>query len=224
MSDVTPEMQQDVLELINTEVAGRLTRQSAAGAQIDTKAIVLVGYVVAASSFLATQHPQPVLAGLAYAAYAGAAGSGILAYAVGTYQDVPDPRRLLNTYGTRSKSDTLARLAATRVEAFERNASKHERKAAEWKVSLAALIIGVALMLASIFAHTSSHGRSAGLRQHPATAPSGRIAADLRGSRAATQSYADRATDPPLDTTRVEAPEEVAGRRLDSTARRRGSD
>ena len=99
MSDTTsnkPELSTDTLELINTELAGRLTRQAEAGARIDTKAGLLVGYVGAASAFLAVRHAQPVLTWSAFAAFAVAAGFGIGAYAVGTYQDVPDPRRLFN--------------------------------------------------------------------------------------------------------------------------------
>src|SRR5438874_1225918 len=84
--DVTPgdiQSQADTLELINTELAARLDRQADASDKIDTKAVVLAGYVVAAASFLATQHPQPLLAGLAYAAYIATFGLNVLVYAVG---------------------------------------------------------------------------------------------------------------------------------------------
>jgi hypothetical protein len=171
VSDVTtnePELQADTLELINSELTARLVRQSGASAQIDTKAVLLVGYAVAASAFLATRHVQPVLAGIAYAAYASAAGFGIWAYAVGAYHDVPRPRQLLNEYAAKTKSDTLAALAATRVRAFEANAARQDRKAARWKMSLVTLMIGVVLMLASILVHTQSHGRPAGRAHHPA--------------------------------------------------------
>jgi hypothetical protein len=144
-------LQADTIELINTELSDRLVRQSAAGAQIDTKAVVLVGYVVAASSFLATQPSKPALTWLALAAYAVSAAFGIWAYAVGTYQDVPEPRHLLNEYATRTKTSALAALAATRVEVFESNAPKHERKAARWQISLAALMAGALLMFLSLY-------------------------------------------------------------------------
>ena len=73
MSDATnkrPELQADTLELINTELADRLSRQTAARRQVDTKAALLVGYVAAASSFLATRHSQSLLTWLAFAAVA----------------------------------------------------------------------------------------------------------------------------------------------------------
>lgn len=178
MSDVTANnqgLQADSLDLINTELAARLARQSDAGAQIDTKAIALVGYAGAASLFLATRHFQPVLGGAAFAAYAAAAAAGIWAFAVGTYEDVPDPRPLFNNYAIRPKSDALAAMAATRVEVFESNVPKHNRKAERWRVSLAALMLGVILMVASLLVHTGSHVKSVGPGQHPvhATATTG---------------------------------------------------
>lgn len=154
MSGVTSKTQTDTLELINNELTALLARQSEAGAWIDTKAAALVGYVGAASAFLATRHSQPVLTVLAYAAYAAAAGFGISAYAVGAYSDVPNPVQLFNAYAERAKSDALAALAARRVRAFEKNVPKHKRKAAWWSVSLVALMLGVVLMLAAIFVQT----------------------------------------------------------------------
>ena len=77
MTSDIPESQAEALELVNAEVTARLARQSLGGAQIDTKAIVLVGYAGAASAFLATRHFQPVLAAMAFAAYAGAAAAGL---------------------------------------------------------------------------------------------------------------------------------------------------
>jgi hypothetical protein len=118
LADVTPEeldQQAETLELINSEVADRLARQSDSNVRIETKATTLVGFAVAAASFLATQHPQPVLAALAYAAYAAAAGLAALAFAVGSYREVPEPRALLNGYARRSRAQTLAALAAERV-------------------------------------------------------------------------------------------------------------
>lgn len=155
MNDVTPwdlQSYTQTLEVINTEITASLTRQSDAGAKIDTKAGLLVGYAVVASSFLATRHAQPVLAALAYAAYALAAAFGIWAYAVRMYQDVPEPRQLFNSYLARSKAQTLAALAATRVEVFESNEQKHARKARRWWLSVACLVVGVTSML---FALTS---------------------------------------------------------------------
>ncbi len=153
MSEVTPDQlrhQAETLDLINTEVAASLARQADSGTSIDTKAVILVGYAGAASSFLATRHAEAVLAVLAYAAYGMAAGFGIWAYGVRLYQDVPDPRQLFNGYLTSPKPQALAAIAATRVEAFESNARKHARKARRWWMSIASLAVGVTLMLLAL--------------------------------------------------------------------------
>lgn len=151
----------ETLELINAELTARLDRQTDSSAKIDTKAIVLAGYVVAAVSFLATQRPQPVLAGLAYAAYVVTFGLNVFAFAVGPARDVPDPRGLLNRYSKRTKSEALGALAAERVKAFEANARRHKRKARLWQVSLVSLAVGVTLMVLSVVVHTDHHDNTA---------------------------------------------------------------
>ena len=140
----------ETLELINTEVTAGLARQSDAAKNIDAKAIVLVGYTGAAATFLATRHPQAILAVLAYGAYALAAALGIWAYSVHGHHNVPYPRELFNRYWTRSKSEALAALAATRAEAFDSNTEELKRKAKRWWLSLAALAIGIVLMVLSL--------------------------------------------------------------------------
>jgi len=153
VNDLSPEQLRrhaETLELINTEVTASLERQFESGAQIDNKAIILVGYAAVASSFLATRHAQPVLGGLAYAAYGMAAGFVIWAYAVRLYQDVPESRRLFNSYLTHPKAQVLATLAASRVEAFENNARKQSRKASRWWMSVLSLTIGLILMILAL--------------------------------------------------------------------------
>ena len=155
MNDATPDQLKQhaaALELISTEVTASLARQSDAGRSIDTKAILLVGYAGAGSSFLATRHghAEPVLAALAFAAYGLAAGFGIWAYAVRLYQDVPEPRRLFNAYLTKTKPQVLAALAATRVEDFENNARQRSRKARRWWMSMISLVVAITLMLLAL--------------------------------------------------------------------------
>jgi hypothetical protein len=149
--------QAGTLELINAELAARLDRQADASDKIDTKAVVLAGYVVAAASFLATQHSQAVLASIAYAAYIATFGLNVLVYAVGAHGDVPDPRGLFNNYAGRTKAEVLAALAATRVRAFDYNARQSRRRALLWRASLASLAVGVMFMVLSVAVHTSPH-------------------------------------------------------------------
>lgn len=145
-----PEPQPDTLEIINAEITASLARQADSGARIDTKAIILVGYAGAASSFLATRHAQPILAGLAYLAYGTAASFGIWAYAVRLYLDAPNPLQLFNGYHTQTKTATLAALAATRVEAFDKNASTYNQKARLWLISLITLTLGATFMILAL--------------------------------------------------------------------------
>jgi hypothetical protein len=140
----------ETLELINIEVSASLAAQFDSAAKIDTKAAVLVGYAGAAASFLATRHAQPVVAALAYIAFGAAAGSGIWAYAVSFYGDVPTPRTLFTKYRTRSKAEVLAALAATRVKVVEHNAPKLDAKATRWWISLGTLAAGMILMVSAI--------------------------------------------------------------------------
>ncbi len=157
MSEATPAQlpqHEDTLELINSEVTASLARLSDSGSSIDTKAGILVGYAAVAASFLATRHAEPVLKGLAFAAYGLTAGFGIWAYAVRLYEDVPDPRQLFNGYYAQPKTQVLAVMAATRVEAFESNARKHASKARRWWMCAISLVAGVVLML---FALTSAY-------------------------------------------------------------------
>jgi hypothetical protein len=83
----------------------RCARQECSGRNLDTKAVLLIGHAGAAASFLASRYAQPVLAAFAYAAYAGAAATGIWATAVRVYQDVPEPRQLF----TERSNTALAR-------------------------------------------------------------------------------------------------------------------
>jgi hypothetical protein len=153
MSQMTPEQLEnhaDALELLNSEISASLGRQAGSGQRLDAKTVLLVGYAGAAASFLATRHAQHLLAALAYAGYGICAATGIWAYAVRIYQDVPEPRRLFTEYLPKTRAQTLAALAATRVRAFEDNAPKHARKARLWWISLGSLLIGMTLMLVAL--------------------------------------------------------------------------
>ncbi len=157
MNEITPnqlERHAETLELINSEVAASLARLSDSTTRVDTKAIALVGYAGAASSFLATRHAQPVITILAYIAFGMAAGFGIWAYGLRSYQLAPNPRWLFNEYWERSRAQVLGAMAATRVEVFESNARRHLRKVRIWWLSLASLATGMTLM---IFALTSAY-------------------------------------------------------------------
>lgn len=152
MSEITPKtLDDETLALINSEVAAILAQQADDSAKIETKAVVLVGYAGALSAFLATRHSQPLLAIFAYIAYAITAGLGITAFmAAPRLRSSLAPRTLFANYADRTYGETLAALAATRVKIFESNGPGLQTKARIAQMSLAALVLGVPLMVAAI--------------------------------------------------------------------------
>jgi hypothetical protein len=150
------EGQAETLDLINSELAGLLDRQSDSLDRIDTKATLVIGYALAAASFLATQHPELILAVLAYVAFATAAGLGIVTLAVRDYDELK-PRPLFVGYAGRSRASTLAALGALRVKAFECNGRKLDQKAKQWQISIAVLVLGTLLMILAILVQTYLH-------------------------------------------------------------------
>jgi hypothetical protein len=177
------EEQADTLDLINTELSGRLTRQAASGSQVDTKAALLAGVAAAATQFLATRKdPDLFFAVPAYMAYAGALLAAVAAYALARYEDVPDPRGLVRLCVDRTKVETLAHLVAARVEVYEANCKKHRRKVLLWWASVVALVLGLALAAASVVYTDHRDGPHAGDAPGPgvcAPGPTGVCAAGV---------------------------------------------
>jgi hypothetical protein len=179
------EHQNDTLALISGEIAALLDRQSGGLDKIDNKATAMIGYALAAATFLATRHAQPVLAVLAYVAFAAAVTAGIAAMAVRTYQDL-NPQSLLQYTGW-SAAQTRARLTANQVRIFEANKVRQDKKARYWQISLIALIFGTLLMIPGILVETYSH-------DHPGA---GRPAAPVHSSGHRSQPSSPTATASP---------------------------
>jgi len=137
------------MELINAELAARLDRLSDGAAKVDTKAVVLVGYVGAAAAFLATQKPEPIIAALAYAAFAVAAGFGISVFAATLYQDTPDPPILAAKFD-KSKGHALSALIISRIDVYQANYKKQTSKVWLWWTCVANWAGGMALMTAAL--------------------------------------------------------------------------
>jgi hypothetical protein len=160
----------DNLELINSELAGRLDRLGDSGTKVDTKVVFLLGFIATAVQFLASRSPAPVLGGLAYAAYAAAFGLGVPALALTYYRDL-DPRTLLDEYASRRRGETLLDLCALRVNAYEANLERHRHKSRWWWRSFIATIVAVILSVAAIV-HTGGHDNAAARQHGPASAAS----------------------------------------------------
>ncbi|MGA4867150.1 hypothetical protein ACPB9J_31410 [Streptomyces lavendulocolor] len=156
------------LELINSEIASRMARQSEAGNKVDTKAVFVVGFAATATQFLAARPFEPYTGTAAFVAYGVAIVVGISIFSLAKYEDI-DPRGVLDGHGREEKSATLMALAATRVTMFEKNSKVHRRKTKRWTISLAAIAVGICLSTVSIVLHTGAHDREPG---KPTPAPS----------------------------------------------------
>ncbi|MDT6988099.1 hypothetical protein ACFOSY_15315 [Streptomyces lusitanus] len=152
------EDQKETLELINSELAARLARQSESGAKVDTKAIFLVGFAATGAQFLASRSFELFTGTAAFAAYAVAVGFGISVFNLAEYEDIK-PRDVLDTYARSEKGATLGALAGTRVGMFEKNARLHQRKTKRWTVALAAVAAGIVLSTVSLVLHIGGHDR-----------------------------------------------------------------
>ncbi|MFC4612550.1 hypothetical protein ACFO9E_33100 [Streptomyces maoxianensis] len=153
MTPAELEDQEPTLELLNSELASRLVRQSDSLAKIDTKAVFLIGFAATAAQFLATHEHQSVLAYLALTAYAIALAAGVETFRVADHKDL-EPRPTLDSHARSPKGRVLIELAATRVSIFEENQQRHQRKAKCWTVSLWSLTVGLVLSTAALVLHT----------------------------------------------------------------------
>ncbi|WP_194890912.1 hypothetical protein [Catenulispora pinisilvae] len=167
------------LELINSELAGRASRQDDANGKVDTKIAFLLGFIATAAQFLASHHPQRTLGTLAFASYILAFGCGLPALAIRRYTDIA-PRWLLDDLGREDKPTALLMLCSTRVKACEANAKKHRWKTAWWWSSLVATILALVLSAIGIV-DAGSHDKPVG--QQPAAA-SGPTASPSAGGTA----------------------------------------
>lgn len=153
------EEHKDALELLNSEFAERLKRQSDSGARVDAKAGVLGGFAVTAMTFQARQTvAHPVLGWLSVGAFRLAFLSAVGSLMLVAYQDTA-PDKMVGEYVMLDRPTALARLVQLRLRIFERNAVLHSWKVRAWVVSLAFLVAGFALTVGSVV-HTGGHGAS----------------------------------------------------------------
>jgi hypothetical protein len=145
----------DTLDQIYAEIAAAHDRLADALASADAKTVLVVGYALGAATFLATQHPQVVLAVLAYLALSLAVVFGILAYRIRDMREV-EPRVLFSDYYLEDKARLLRELAATRVKHYEHNKNLLSAKVGHWWRSLAMLFLGTVVMIAAILVHTGN--------------------------------------------------------------------
>jgi hypothetical protein len=140
----------ETLELVNLELAERHARQAASSASIETRSVLLAGFVAIAAQFLATQHTQPVLQAGALTAYTVSFVGGVAVLAVSSPGEALPASALVEDHARRPKAEVLAALAAARVAALEANAGRKRRKAQFWWVAVVALGVATALSVLAI--------------------------------------------------------------------------
>jgi hypothetical protein len=145
----------DTLAMINTEIADRISRQSDALDKIDNKAVLVVGYVLAVVSFLATRPVQPILAAFAYSAFAVAAIAGLVSLAIRPYLDT-NPIQLIS-YAKRSPAEILPTGIASQAKVLRFNSGRQRTKVRSWWISISGLAVGTILMVAAILVQTYEH-------------------------------------------------------------------
>jgi len=165
--DSTKAPELETLELMNNEISGRLSRQSAALSQIDTKAAILGGLAVAGTQFLASKTPDSTaLQVWAFVLFGIAFVTAVLTYSLARFIDVPYPDKLIDDYVFKTKTEILSALITTRADAFEKNAGTGRRKVTFWWVSVGALALAILLSVLAMVHH--------GSHEQPDPKPSGR--------------------------------------------------
>jgi hypothetical protein len=152
-SSTTDDDQGDALELINEELAGRLSRQNQTSVRIETKSTVLLGFSATAAQFLATQEVgSSLLAMFAFITYAIAFSAGIWTFRVSTSGDIEASR--LRDYTEESREHILRRLIAARVHLYKKVSTQNEWKARTWWLGIGAFSVGLVLSVVALLVHT----------------------------------------------------------------------
>lgn len=158
--EAEPEVELDNVRLINDEISARLGRLDANGARLDAKATTLLGFVLAAATFLAA-HTGPHWWKLAAFVALGVSGVfGLAAMRPRTHHDSPEPAPLWADMKARTEMATLALLIESKVKVFKLNKAVHERKAVHWRFSMGALTLAVAFTVTTLAIGSNSHGET----------------------------------------------------------------
>jgi len=140
------EPQLDVLKLVNAELTARIARQDASMTRVETKAVVTIGFAVAAAQFLATRDlfksPLSILFGLlAFMAYLLAFAIGIWSIRVAKFADLEGSWLL--GLAEQPHVNVLRKLSWSRKNVVDQNKKAAERKARLWWRSLGLLTAGL---------------------------------------------------------------------------------
>jgi hypothetical protein len=140
----------ETLELVYLELAERHARQAASSASIETRSVLLAGFVAIAAQFIATRDTQPVLQASALTAYTVSFIGGVAVLAVSSPGEALTASAFVEDHARRPKAQVLAALAAARVAALQANAGRQRRKAQCWWVAVVALGAATVLSVLAI--------------------------------------------------------------------------
>ncbi len=159
------------LRLIHDEIVARASRLDASTARLDTKATMLLGFVLASATFLASQQTGYWWKVPPFLLFTVAAYFGLQSMRPREFKDAPEPEPLVKYVTDRKEEAALVLLIAAKVQAFNKNRATHEGKARSWRKSLLALTVAVALVAVALIFGGPDGGqdqRQPGQRQ-PAT-------------------------------------------------------
>lgn len=140
----------ETLRLLNEEVSARAGRLDASTARLDTKATTLLGFILAACTFLTTQPIGGWWKVPAYAAFVAAAMLGFQSMRPRKFKDAPEPDAVLQFLAQRPETVALTLILEAKVRAFKDNQATHERKANSWRRCLAAFSLAVVFMIGAL--------------------------------------------------------------------------
>lgn len=141
----------EALELVNHELAQRHARQAADSSSLETRAVLLAGFVALAAQFLATRDAQPVLRATALTAYAVSFLGSVAVLAVRSSSgEVLAAGALVEDHARRPKTHLLAALAAARAAALQADAGRQRRRVRCWWVAVAAFGLATALSVLAL--------------------------------------------------------------------------
>jgi len=150
--DMTAPPDVATLRLLNDEITARASRLDTNTSRLDTKATTLLGFVLAAVTFLAAQKTGGLWKVPPFLAYGLAAYFGHQAMRPRLFKDAPEPAPLAEHVSARGEAAALLLVIHAKVKAFTENRSTHERKATSWRCAEAALTLAVACtVIALIF-------------------------------------------------------------------------
>jgi len=137
----------ETLRLLNDEVSARAARLDANTARLDTKATTMLGFILAACTFLATQPIGGWWKVPVYGVFVAAATLGFQSMRPRKFKDAPQPDAVLQFLAQRPETVALTLILEAKAQAFKENQMTHERKANSWRWCLATFTLAVVFMV-----------------------------------------------------------------------------